>query len=108
MSAKNVYTSKKLESEASFMYLSVSSMKAEWLEFPKVSHLTFWILSKNGSTTKSWYIFADISDKCGDANEVQTIDNWPILQGAREKGESVLKYEKQLNVLIKLTEQKQQ
>ena len=53
-------------------------------------------------------IFADISDKCGDANKVQTIDNWPILQGAREKGESVLKYEKQLNVSIKLTEQKQQ
>ena len=24
-------------------------------------------------------IFVAISDKCGDANEVQTIDNWPIL-----------------------------
>ena len=50
----NVYMSKK--SEASFMYLSVSSMKAEWLEFSNVTHLTFWILSKNGCTTKSWEI----------------------------------------------------
>ena len=37
-------------------------------------------------------IFAAISDKCGgygDANKVQTIDNRPILQDAREKGEIV-------------------
>ena len=34
-------------------------------------------------------IFAAISDKCRDADEVQTIYDWPILQDAREKGESV-------------------
>ena len=51
-------------------------------------------------------IFAAISDKCGDANKVQMIDNRPILQDARE--EKLCKYEKQLNVSIKLTEQKQQ
>ena len=34
-------------------------------------------------------IFAGISDKCGDANEMQTIDNWPILQDTKEKGENV-------------------
>ena len=30
-------------------------------------------------------IFAAIGDECGDANEVQTIDNWPILQDAYRK-----------------------
>ena len=39
-------------------------------------------------------IFAAISDECGDANEVQTIDNWPILQDARERKEEVCKYQK--------------
>ena len=34
-------------------------------------------------------IFTTVGDECGDANEVQTIDNCPILQNARKSGKCI-------------------
>ena len=73
------------------MYLSVSSMKAEWLEFSFKGN-PFGVLDFDEERLYHKIlrdIFAAISDKCGDAYETQTIDNWPILQYARGKWESV-------------------
>ena len=65
----NVYMSKK--SEASFMYLSVSSMKAEWLEFSfKGNPFDFLDFDEERMYHKVLRdIFAAISDKCRDAYE---------------------------------------
>ena len=58
------------------MYLSVSLMKAEWLIFFKGNPFDFLdFVGKRLYHEVLKDIFAVISDKCGGANEVQTIDD---------------------------------